>query len=721
MADGVGSLFRKTLRQGRPGAKRGAVAAVRRLEEAARNGLAVALCAAACFCSPGANAFGVQAERGELVPIVQAAHRGGAQSGGCPNIVGEWHSWASLLFGPGDTTFRSGGTAIHRSGLTATWKCQDGKILMSWGGGAPELFTVEGDKIVNSIGIVAFTREAAPSPSSEGAAGPSQTKPPAVRAKAPEPPKSLPSKIPPLVEARTRAAKASGYDSRAAIYGGDDVAFVADNSQDPDLSVCSTGSGDPAIAACTRIVEDPKWGDQTRAICLTNRAEHYGVQDHHELAIQDFTHALRLTPNSARIYNARGLSLGLEGEYDRAIQDFSRALELNPKFAAAYYNRGQTRVAQGAYDAAIEDFNRALGLDPTYGLAYAKRGAAYEAKKDYASALRDYGDAIRLDPDYAKAYSDRARVYLASGDSRRAFADDSTAIRLQPNSADYRFSRARVAVSLYAANLALADLDAAILLSPGRADLHSFRAIVRSGLRDDAGADEDWDQAIALDPAAAPAVWSTKGEARYLAGNLVEATACYDEAVKLAPNEALLYVGRGKIWDARGERGRAIRDYTQALALLPGARSAHKLRGLAYFGQGEFALAAEDLEFAAKEEDDYRDVLWWVLASERGGRKDAGQALQEASAKLKADVWPEPIFRLFRGDSSPDLVLAAAKTEQERCEAQAFAGEWLALRGSSADASKILQAATSACPPGSTEARLAAEELRRVEGQHESR
>ena len=632
---------------------------------------------------------------------------------------------------------------------------------MSWGGGAPELFTVEGDKIINSVGIVGFTREAASSPPSEGAAGPSQKAPPAIREKAPEAPKSQPPRgvpaIPaiPVREARTRIAKMAGYDSRAAIYGGDDVAFVSDNSQDPDLSVCSTGSGDTAIAACTRIIEDPKWGDRTRAICLTDRAEHYGVQDHHELAIQDFTHALRLTPNSAKIYNARGLSQGLAGDYERAIQDFSRAVELNPKFAAAYYNRGQTRVAQGAYDAAIGDFNQALGLDPTYGLAYAKRGAAYEAKKDYASALRDYGEAIRLDPDYAKAYGDRARVYLANGDFERAigdysaaiergsetpsayaeraaayekigdykhaFADYSTAIRLQPNSADYRASRARIAVSLYAPNLALPDLDAAILLSPSRADLHSFRAIVRSGLRDDAGADADWDQAIALDPAAAPAVWSTKGEARYLSGNLVEATACYEEAVKLAPNEALFYVGRGKTWDARGEHSRAIRDYTQALALLPGARSAHKLRGLAYFGQGDFALAAEDFEFAAKEDDDFRNVLLYFLASERAGQKNASQTLQEASAKLKADVWPEPLFRLFRGELSSDLVLAAAKTERERCEAQAFAGEWLVLRGSSAEASKILQAATNACQPGSIEARLAAEELRRVEGQHESR
>ncbi|MGD0642854.1 MAG: hypothetical protein ABSC22_19105 [Roseiarcus sp.] len=88
-----------------------------------------------------------------------------ARAGGCPNIVGVWNSWASGLFGQGDTTFNSDGTVVHRSGNSGVWKCEGGKIVMTWGIGAPELYTVEDNKIINAAGIVGFSREpGTPSP-----------------------------------------------------------------------------------------------------------------------------------------------------------------------------------------------------------------------------------------------------------------------------------------------------------------------------------------------------------------------------------------------------------------------------------------------------------------------------------------------------------------------------------------------------------------------------
>ncbi len=77
---------------------------------------------------------------------------------GCSNIVGTWNSWASGLFGQGDTVFRGDGTATHRSGIPGVWKCEGDKIRMSWGGESAKLFTVSDNKIVNADGGVGFSR-----------------------------------------------------------------------------------------------------------------------------------------------------------------------------------------------------------------------------------------------------------------------------------------------------------------------------------------------------------------------------------------------------------------------------------------------------------------------------------------------------------------------------------------------------------------------------------
>jgi hypothetical protein len=50
----------------------------------------------------------------------------------CGNIVGTW-SWSGGLFGADDTTFNADGTAVHKSGITGTWKCRaGGEIYIDW-------------------------------------------------------------------------------------------------------------------------------------------------------------------------------------------------------------------------------------------------------------------------------------------------------------------------------------------------------------------------------------------------------------------------------------------------------------------------------------------------------------------------------------------------------------------------------------------------------------
>jgi tetratricopeptide (TPR) repeat protein len=631
-----------------------------------------------------------------------------AGDGRCPDIAGDWQSWASFLFGEGDTTIKSDGTLVHRSGMSGVWTCQGDKVLMSWWGETPKTFTLQGNRLVNTAdGVTGYTRTEAQV----------RATPPATAGVPERRPAAGPQPSPP--------AAASGFDARVATYGGDRVAFSADSDPNSDVVVCSNGSGERAIAACTRVIDDGELTEAMRAASLQARGEHYGARGRLDLAVRDLDRAIRAVPDSGILYNSRGLTYGMMGDYDRAIGDFAKAIELIPDFAAAYYNRGQTYVGKQAYDPALSDFTRAIALNPAYTLAYDKRAYVYLERKDTARAIADCTQAIRLSPDYAAAYDHRGSAYAAQGDYDRALGDYSKAIELAPESADFHYSRAALLALRANDDQAMADLDEAIGLAPQRADVHLLRANAWIGKGDIDAAQREFDQAIALDPRneadVAAFAWSMKGQLKYLDGDPAAATPDYDQAVRLDPHAAAFYIARGMTWDARGESNRAIRDYTQALALQPDAKSARLARGTAYFALGEFGLASEDFAPLKDDPAELHGALWSYLAAARsdGARPGAAESRSElarAIARRKPDAWPAPLFQLFLGQRDAGSLDAAAANSQQRCEAQFYAGEWHLLRGPEgrAAATQALSAAAKSCAHISVEYQTAVAELKRL-------
>jgi tetratricopeptide (TPR) repeat protein len=65
-------------------------------------------------------------------------------------------------------------------------------------------------------------------------------------------------------------------------------------------------------------------------------------------------------------YMNRGVAYLGKSEWDLAIADFTMAIKLNPGQYAAYFNRGQAFGAKRERDRAISDFDQAIRqIDPT--------------------------------------------------------------------------------------------------------------------------------------------------------------------------------------------------------------------------------------------------------------------------------------------------------------------------------------------------------------------
>jgi len=102
---------------------------------------------------------------------------------------------------------------------------------------------------------------------------------------------------------------------------------------------------------------------------------------------------------AAATYN-RGGTYHEKKEYDLAIKEFTEAIRLDPTNALAYFKRGNVYIDKNEYDLAIKDYSEAIRLDPNLACAYNNRGYVYAKKKEYDLAIGDCTEAVRLDPEY---------------------------------------------------------------------------------------------------------------------------------------------------------------------------------------------------------------------------------------------------------------------------------------------------------------------------------
>ena len=72
----------------------------------------------------------------------------------------------------------------------------------------------------------------------------------------------------------------------------------------------------------------------------------FADREDYDMAIADFTEAIKLDPNNGSAYSKRGLAYLEKQDYDRAVEDYSQALTLEPNFSAAKRNLETARNAR---------------------------------------------------------------------------------------------------------------------------------------------------------------------------------------------------------------------------------------------------------------------------------------------------------------------------------------------------------------------------------------
>ena len=128
-----------------------------------------------------------------------------------------------------------------------------------------------------------------------------------------------------------------------------------------------------------------------------------------ELAIEDLTETIKLSPDDFHAFFHRGIAHAELGNLPEALEDFDEAVDIDPDDPEAYYHRGATYAEMERYEEAVCDFDRLIELSPKDEEAYLERGLVYRKMGDEEKATASFKASAELGCDAAKVYLDKKK------------------------------------------------------------------------------------------------------------------------------------------------------------------------------------------------------------------------------------------------------------------------------------------------------------------------
>jgi tetratricopeptide (TPR) repeat protein len=238
----------------------------------------------------------------------------------------------------------------------------------------------------------------------------------------------------------------------------------------------TAGTPQPHGVRTLSLIEDGRWRHSLGP--GTSRAEGARQPDSADTALAGLDRAIRLEPNNADHFLARGLLHLKLRDLDRAVRDFDRAVALNPRNGAAlrhraraqaqaHHDRAMTLYGARQYDRAIRDLDRAIDHSPDHASSFNLRGLCYAAIGETRRAIQDFDQAVQLDHSLADAFVNRGNIFQSTNRWERALADYSEAARLKPQDAYSLYSRGLAMRALGRESEAVVDIARAKEIEPG--------------------------------------------------------------------------------------------------------------------------------------------------------------------------------------------------------------------------------------------------------------
>src|SRR5215831_4401800 len=288
-----------------------------------------------------------------------------------------------------------------------------------------------------------------------------------------------------------------------------------------------------------------------------------------------------------------------------AIEDFSGALVLRPDSMLAHLKRGETYRQRGDLDNAARDFREASALDPTATRPLEQLGDTLYQQQRYKAAIEAYETRLRLDD---RSASVRYRIALTQYRDHNLDAA-LTALRaassIDPQRADAHYLAGVCLREKGHATEALGELQKAVQLSPGFVAAREEMADLLGSLNRHAEEIEQLDVLAVLDSRLERRV--AVGLAHAKAGHLDLAVLTLGSAIERAPDQPVLYGALGRVWLDIAERrdrpdaiGKALEALARAASSPTTTSDVKTLYGRALFDDHQLDAAEQVLQQATE-------------------------------------------------------------------------------------------------------------------------
>lgn len=160
-------------------------------------------------------------------------------------------------------------------------------------------------------------------------------------------------------------------------------------------------------------------------------------------ALSDITKAIQYTKKKdkewlAAAYRFRGDIYSLIGNTQKTIEDYSEAIRLSPDYSEFYGDRANVYFNLGMYKDAQSDYEKMLELDEGDVVARAGLGRLFLFTEEYDKAESTLNQLILLSPEYPTAYLYRCILYSKHEKHDLAIKDIFTCFVLDPTDRDIR-------------------------------------------------------------------------------------------------------------------------------------------------------------------------------------------------------------------------------------------------------------------------------------------
>ncbi len=283
---------------------------------------------------------------------------------------------------------------------------------------------------------------------------------------------------------------------------------------------------------------DPKKGE---ALVVKTTLRRYFMGSGYSTLKPDYDRAIEIlskignTRNLANAYYERGNSYSLEQKNDLAIADFTSAIKLNPDHVGAYSLRATVHSSpffnpKRDVDAAIADYTKVITLEPG-AYWYTNRAALFEEKGDRAKAIADYRAALALEPNNYTAKTQLAKLSPAPA----PVATQPVTPRPPQPTAESFAAEGRRQLSQKDYDGAIKSLTDCLRLKSDAAPCYAFRGYAQGMKGDINAANVDHEAAVKLSPNE-PAIYFVRGMMFTELGKKTEAINEFRKVLRLDPN-----------------------------------------------------------------------------------------------------------------------------------------------------------------------------------------